>query len=89
MVPKRECTAMKSPSTGTGLEEPGEPHPELQQTDQRGAFPFQADVDGFLRAGCTRVFKKGEYFSFQVDIRVNLETTEATTVQVSARQEFA
>ena len=89
MMPKRECPALKSPSTGTEFGEPGEHHPEMQQTDEGETFPFQADVDGFLHADCTRISKKGGDFSFQVDIGVNLETTETTAVQVTARQKCA
>ena len=75
VVPKCKCPALKSPLAGKVLEEPGEPLPQIQQTDQGGTFPFQADIDGFLHADCTRISKKGGGFSFQIDIGVNSETT--------------
>ena len=34
VVLKCECPALKPPSAGTGLEGTGEPHVEMQQTDQ-------------------------------------------------------
>ena len=77
----------RSHAVGTGLDEPGVPHPEMQQTEQEGTFSFQAGFDGFLCVDCTRIPEQKRTLSCQADLGVNPETT--TTVQVAARQEFA
>ena len=59
----------------------------MQQTEQKGTFPFQAGVDGFLHVDCTRVPKQERILSCQADVGVSSETI--TTVQVATRQKFA
>ena len=76
----------RSHAVGTGLDEPGVPHPEMQQTEQGGTFSFQAGFDGFLHVDCSRIPEQERTSSCQADVGVNPETT--TTVQVAARQEF-
>ena len=49
-----DLSPRRSPSAGTGLNEPGVPHPEMQQMEQEGTFPFQAGADGFLYVDCMR-----------------------------------
>ena len=83
VVPNREYPALKSQPTGTRMEELEEPHPAMQQTDQRGIFPFQVDIDCFLHIDCTRIPEQGGALSFHADVEVNPETT---TPQVTARQ---
>ena len=86
LQPQNSLSPRRSPAAGTGLDEPGVPHPEMQQTKQEGTFPFQAGIDGFLHIDCMRIPEQERTSSFQADIGVNPETT---TVRVAARQEFA
>ena len=58
----------RSPATSTGLDEPGESHPEMQQTEQEETFPFQAGVDGFLHVDCMGIPEQGETLSIQADV---------------------
>ena len=57
-----------------GLDKPGEPHPEMQQTDDGGTFPFQAGIDGPFHVDWTRIPEQGGHLSFQADVGVNHET---------------
>ena len=85
--PQYDLSPRRSPAAGTGLDEPGMPHPEMQQMEQEGTFPFQAGVDDVLRVDCTKIPEQGKKLLFQADVGVNLETS---TIQVAAaRQEFA
>ena len=84
-----QLPTLKSPSAGTELKGPGEPHLEVEQTDQGGIFRFQANFVGFLHADCTGILKQSGDFSFQADIGMNPKTTEITRVQVPAHQKFA
>ena len=49
----------RSSAAGTELNEPGEQHPEMQQTEQGGNLPFQAGGDGFLHLNYARIPKQG------------------------------
>ena len=49
----------RSPAAGKGLDEPGEPPLDMQQTDRGSTFSFQADVDGFEHVGCKRIPEEG------------------------------
>ena len=54
-LPQYDSSPRRLPAAGTGLDEPGLPHPEMRQTEQEGTFPFQAGVDNFLDVDCTRI----------------------------------
>ena len=81
--PQYDVLPLRRPAAGTGLDEPGEPHPEMKQTKQGGTFPFQADVDGFLHVNCTRIQEQGGTLSFRADVRVNPKATD--TISTSHR----
>ena len=85
--PQYDLPPRRSPAAGTGLDAPGEPHPEMQQTEQKGTFPFRAGVDGFLYIDCIRIPEQEGTLSFQADVGVNPETTD-TTVHIAARMKF-
>ena len=77
----------RSPAVGTGLHEFGVLRADMQITKQKGNFPLQATVDGFLHVSCTSP-EQGTTFLLQADVGVDAETT-TTKAQVAAREEFA
>ena len=50
-----DLSPRRPPAAGTGLDKPGVPHPEIQQTEQEGTFPFQAGVDDVLHIDRMRI----------------------------------
>ena len=59
----------------TGSDEPGVSRAETQKTEQKGTFPLQASIDGFLHVDCTRTLDQEGTFSLQADVGVDNETT--------------
>ena len=49
-------------TVGTGLNEPGAPHAEIQSTEREGIFPHRASVNGLLHV-CTQVRNRDRYIA--------------------------
>ena len=83
--PHYDLSPRRSSAAGTGLDKPGVPLPEIQQTVQERTFLFQAGIDGF----CTLMHENpgtGGNFILSSRRRINPKTT--TTVQIAAHQEL-
>ena len=85
LPPQYDISPRRSPAVSTGLDRPGVPQTELQQTEQKETFYFQAGGDDFLHVDCMKISEQEGTISFRVDVGVN---PEMTSVQLAALQEF-
>ena len=73
LPPQCDFSPQWSPAAGTGLDESGVLHSEMQRMEREQSFTFQVGVDDFLRVDCTRIPEQEGTPFCQVDVGVNSE----------------
>ena len=85
--PQYDLPPRRSPAAGMGLDKPGVPHLDIQQTEQEGTFLFQVGVDGFLHVDRMRISEQEGTLYFQADVEPR-DNRKIYAKKVAARQEF-
>ena len=83
-MPPPQCgsSPRRLPAVGTGLNEPGAPHAEIQSTEREGLFFLQASLEG-----CKSPEQEWTTNLLRADVGVKTETS--TSEQAAAREELA